>query len=336
MEPLLLITIFISFFCTFLITPFWIRKAKSLGLIWLDMNKFGGEKNVAGSGGIIPVIGAVIGFLLYVAIQTFVFDISDGTQTSIFVITSSLLLVAGIGLIDDLFGWVKGGMSVKSRIALILFAAVPLMVINAGQSNILGIELGIFYPLLIIPLGVLGATTTFNMVAGFNGLESSQGIIILSGLAVITYLTGNAWLSIIALCMVAALFAFYIFNTNPAKVFPGDVLTYSVGFLIAAIAILGNIEKIALFFFIPYIIEAVLKIRGKIKLKNGKFPHNFGVPNEDGSLELRYDKLYSITHLSLLLLKKIKPSGKAYESEVVWLINGFQILIIIAGFLIWF
>jgi len=333
MEPLLLITIFISFFCTFLVIPFWIKKARGLGLTWPDMNKFRGEKNVAGSGGIIPVIGATIGIFLYVAIQTFVFKVSDGIQVYIFAIISSLLLVAGIGLIDDLFGWIKGGMSIRSRIVLVLFAAVPLMVLNAGQSNILGIEFGILYPLLIVPLGILGATTTFNMIAGFNGLESSQGIIILSGLAIVTYLTGNAWLSVIALCMVASLFAFYIFNMNPARVFPGDVLTFSVGLLIASIAVLGNIEKIALFFFIPYIIEAVLKIRGKINL-GGKFPHNFGVPNEDGSLELRYTKIYSLTHLSLKVLKKVKK--RVYENDVVWLINGFQLIIVLVGLFIWF
>ena len=332
MEPLLIAVIFASFFCTFLVMPFWIRKAKQIGLMWDDVNKFNNEKNVAGAGGIIPVLGTIIGLFLYIAIQTFIFKNLDGIQISIFAIASSLLLVAGIGLIDDLFGWKKGGLSVRSRIVLVLFAAVPLMVINAGESNVLGIELGLLYPLLAIPVGILGATVTFNMIAGFNGLEAKQGIIILSGLAIATYLTGSSWLSIVALCMIASLIAFYIFNMNPAKIFPGDVLTFSVGALIAGIAILGNIEKIALFFFIPYFFEVLLKMKGLIKLK--KIAHNFGVPNEDGSLELRYDKVYSLTHLAIKILKKIKPSHKVYESEIVWLINIFQILIIVIGMIL--
>ena len=53
MEPILIITIFVSFFCCFLAMPFWIKKAKQIGLVWEDMNKPGHEKNVAGSGGII-------------------------------------------------------------------------------------------------------------------------------------------------------------------------------------------------------------------------------------------------------------------------------------------
>ncbi|HIF03136.1 MAG TPA: glycosyl transferase family 4, partial [Nitrospinaceae bacterium] len=33
-----------------------------------------------------------------------------------------------------------------------------------------------------IPLGIVGAATTFNFLAGFNGLETGQGILIFSGL----------------------------------------------------------------------------------------------------------------------------------------------------------
>lgn len=326
MEPLIIIAIFISFFCTYLFVPFWIRKARQIGLVWEDMNKPKKEKNVAGSGGITVVMGAMVGIFLYIAIQTFYFKTSDGISIKIFAILSTLLLVSGIGLIDDLFGWEKGGLSKRSRIILIFLSAVPLMVINAGQSTVIGIHFGILYPLLIIPLGVLGATTVFNFLAGFNGLETSQGIIMLSALAIVTYITGNSWLSVVALCLVASLLAFYIFNANPAKVFPGDTLTYAIGASIAVIAILGDSEKIALFFFIPYFIEMILKLRGKLKKQS------FGKPNKDGSLEMPYDKIYGLEHLAIFILKKVKPSKKVYENDVVYLINGFQIVIILLGF----
>ena len=222
------------------------------------------EKNVAGSGGIVAVLATLIGIFLYIAIQTFYFKSSEDT-IQIFAIISSLFLVAGIGLVDDLFGWQKGGMSIRSRLILVLFSAIPLMVINAGNSVVMGISLGILYPLIIIPIGVVGATTTYNFLAGYNSLEARQGILILSALALATYLSGNTWLSLISLIMVASLVAFYIYNKNPAKVFPGDVMTYSIGMMIAAIAILGNLEVITILFFIPYIIETILKAKRKTK-----------------------------------------------------------------------
>ncbi len=327
MEPLLLMTIFVSFFCTFLIMPYWIRKAKALHLTGKDIHKTDSEE-VAEGGGVGILFGFSIGVLLYIAINTFYLK-NTIFVSEMFALLCVLFIASIVGFVDDLTGW-KKGLSKKIRIAIMVFAAVPLMVINAGVSTVMGIQFGLLYPLLIIPIGIVGATTVYNFLGGYNGLESSQGIILLIGLAIVTYLTGNAWLSVIALCMVASLFAFYLFNMNPARIFPGDITTYSVGALIGSIAILGNIEKIAVFFFIPYILEAILKIRGRLKKES------FGKPNEDGSIDLRYPKVYGLEHISIKLLKKIKPSKKVYESEVVWLINGFQILVILIGLAIFF
>lgn len=327
MELILLITLFMSFLCTFFILPFWINKAEHIGLLWEDMHKKGHPKNVAGSGGVVVLFGTLIGVLLYVAIKTFYFK-SDGIMISTFALLCVLLISSFVGTIDDLFGWRKGGLSKRSRLLLILFSAIPLMVINAGESTMMGIQFGLLYPLFFIPLGIVGATTTYNFLAGYNGLEASQGIIILSALAYVTYTTGNSWLSFIALCMVASLIAFYIFNKYPAKVFPGDVMTYSIGAMIATIAILGNIEKLAVFFFIPYIIETGLKLRGRLKKES------FAKLNSDGGLEKPYKKIYGLEHLAITLIKKIKKGGKVYEKEVVYLINGFQIAIILLGLII--
>lgn len=333
MEPLLLLTIFISFFCTYLVLPYWIKTAHRNKLVGKDMHKTD-KKEVVEGGGLIVLGGAAIGILLYIAINTFVFKRGDEILTYIFALLSVLFISSIVGIIDDLLGW-KKGLTKKIRILIIFFAAVPLIVINAGISVMHipffgAIDFGLLYPLLIIPIGIIGATTTFNLLGGYNGLEASQGIIILSALSIVTYITGNRWLSIVALCMVASLFAFYIFNKYPAKIFPGDILTYSVGALIAGIAILGNIEKIAILFFIPYIIETGLKLRGKLKKES------FAKVNRDGSLELPYKKIYGLEHLAIYFLKKIKSNKKVYEKEVVYLINGFQILVVLLVFLIYF
>ena len=330
MNILIWITIFSSFLVTYFSLPYWIKSAHKNGLVGKDVHKI--EKvDVAESGGMAVVMGVCAGILVYIAINTFVFH-NDAKLIYIFAILTTLLITTIVGMVDDLLGW-KKGLSKKIRIFIVLFAAVPLMVINAGESAmslpfIGDFNFGLFYPLIIIPIGILGATTTYNFLAGFNGLEARQGIIILSALSVITYASGNEWLSVIALTMVFSLLGFYLSNKNPAKVFPGDVLTYSVGAMIAIMAILGNIEKITVFFFIPYIIETALKSRGKLEKES------FAKLNEDGSIDLPYEKLYSLTHVAIYIIKKIKKNGKAYESEVVDLINSFQIVVILAGFLL--
>ena len=81
-----------------------------------------------------------------------------------------------------------------------------------------------------------------------------------------------------------------------------------------------------LFVFIPYMIETGLKLRGGLKKAS------FAKPNKDKSLDLYYNKIYGMTHLSLFILKKFKK--KVYEKNVVWFIHGIQILFIILAYLL--
>jgi UDP-N-acetylglucosamine--dolichyl-phosphate N-acetylglucosaminephosphotransferase len=330
MEILLLMPILISFLVTVIFLPKWIKKCNIVGLLWEDMNKPNHPKNVASSGGIVVVMGFVLGILIYVAIKTFIFG-TDGTNLEIFVLLSVILILSIVGLVDDLLGWKHGGLSVKFRIFLILMASIPLIVINVGDSQMIIpffglVNLGILYSLLIIPLGITGATATYNFLAGFNGLESGQGIIIISFMSFIAFITGSSWLALVGLCMVASLLVFYFYNKYPASVFPGDILTYSIGALIACMAIMGNFEKIAVFIFIPYILETILKLRGRLKMQS------FAKPNKDKSLEMPYKKIYGMTHLSLFILKKFKK--KVYEKDVVYLIFAFQLILCLISLLL--
>src|SRR3989344_4635750 len=184
MESLLLLPIALSFILIMVALPKWIRKCHHIGLLWEDMNKFNHPKNVAASGGIVVVFAFVFGVLAYIALRTFVFQI-DSVNVKIFSLLNVVLILGMIGLTDDLLGWKHGGLSVNFRIIFAFLASIPLVVINAGTSAVnvpfFGlVDLGILYPLLIIPIGVAGATTTYNMLAGFNGLETglkSRGIL---------------------------------------------------------------------------------------------------------------------------------------------------------------
>lgn len=328
-DYILILPILISFFVTWLLMPFWIRKAKQIGLVWDDMNKIKSDK-IVGSGGLLVVLGFILGLLVFIAYRVFYLK-TDSYLIEILSIISVILILAGVGLVDDLFGWRHGGLSRRSRLILVGLAAIPLMAINAGRHIVsipfLGYaDLGIVYPLVLIPIGIIGATTTYNFLAGFNGLEAGQGILLLLGISFVAYFTGNSWLAVICFCMIAPLIAFLTYNFYPAKVFPGDILTYSIGGLIAVVSIIGNFEKIALFFFIPYILEVILKSRGKL------IKQSFGEPQKDGSLKLKYEKLYGLTHVSIFLLEKLKI--KPTEKNAVYTIWIFQTLVIVLGIIL--
>ena len=331
MEAVLFLAVLTSLILTIILLPKWIKKCRLVGLLWEDMNKFGHPKNVAASGGIVVIMSFIFGVLTYVAIRTFILNDMNGITLEIFALLSVILLLAIVGLTDDLLGWKHGGLSAGFRIFLALVASIPLVVINAGISTMAlpfigSVNLGVVYALILIPIGITGATTTYNFLAGFNGLEAGQGIIILSFLSFVAYITENSWLSMVGLCMVASLFVFYYYNKFPAKVFPGDILTYSIGALIATMAILGNFEKVAVFIFSLYILEVILKLRGKLKKSS------FGIPDKNNNLKMPFDKVYGVTHLSILILSKFKKEVK--ERDVVYFIFVVQIIICLLALLI--
>jgi UDP-N-acetylglucosamine--dolichyl-phosphate N-acetylglucosaminephosphotransferase len=332
-EAILPLAILISFAVAFFGLRSWISKCRKINLVWEDMNKFGKPKNVAGSGGIVVLIGFLLGVLFYIAIRTFATGRIDVITLYIFSLLTVITIAGITGLVDDFLGWHHGGVSARVRLILAFAAAIPLIVINAGESTInlplLGtINLGLLYPLLLIPVGIAATTTVYNFLAGFNGLEAGLGVMVIGFLSYVAYVNNSAWLSMVGFCMVASLLAFWIFNKTPAKVFPGDVLTYSVGALIGTMAILGNFEKVAIIVFIPFMIEMVLKTRGGMKPPRKQ---SFGIPQKDGSLKLPYDKIYGLTHFSIWFLSKFKK--KVYENEVVYFIYFIQFIFIIIGLL---
>jgi UDP-N-acetylglucosamine--dolichyl-phosphate N-acetylglucosaminephosphotransferase len=290
------------FLITAITTYFWINKAKKAGLTGKDMHK-NSEKKVAEMGGITVLLGFIIGIMIYIAIRIFVFQ-ANTYITPLLAILTATLIAGLIGIMDDILGW-KIGLRQWQKPLLTLLVAAPIMALNAGHRimslPIFGeINLGLLFPLIIIPGFILVGTNGFNMLAGYNGLEAGQGIIILTTLAFFSFMTGSAWLSVVAICMVFALLGFLVFNYYPAKIFPGDTLTYTVGALIAIIAIFANLEKIFLILFIPYIIEFFLKLRGKFKKES------FAQITDNGTLIPRYKKIYGLENLFVSILNSLK------------------------------
>ncbi|MDD3710823.1 MAG: hypothetical protein PHH78_10970 [Methanothrix sp.] len=321
MELYLYFGVVVGIAATWVATRKWILKAPEIGLVGRDMNKL--EKpQVPEMGGVSIVFGFVLGVLAYIGLQTF--GMGATSYTPILAALCTVLMACIIGIMDDVLGW-KAGLRQWQKPIFMLFAAMPMMVINAGHSTmglpIVGpLELGILYPLLIVPIGIVGASNAFNMVAGYNGLESGLGVIILSTMGYVAISSGEEDAAVLAFIMVGALMAFLYFNWYPAKVFPGDTMTYSVGTLMACVAILGNMEKIAVLLFLPYGLDFFLQARGRFKREA------FAGVNEDGSLEKPFKSIFHLTHLSIAALMRVK--GTVREREVVLFMYGMELAIV--------
>ena len=321
MGWLLIFVFILSFSVTFISLPYWIRKAKRAGLVGKDMHK-PGDVQIPEMGGICVVLGFLIGVLFYVAIRTFRFQ-TEVESIKIMAAAFTIALVAIVGVMDDVLGR-KIGLTKWQKPLLTLFAAIPMIVVVSGPSIIhipfIGaLELGILYSILLVPIAIVGAANGFNMVGGYNGLEAGLGAIMLFFLGMVAYNTGSAWVSMIAFSMLSAIIAFLWFNKHPARIFPGNTFTYVVGATIACVAILGNMEKIALFMFIPFFIQFALKAKGKMRKES------FSEVLEDNSLTRKYHKAYGIEHLAGAMVSKIK--GKVFEKDIVMLLLGVQLVL---------
>jgi UDP-N-acetylglucosamine--dolichyl-phosphate N-acetylglucosaminephosphotransferase len=102
--------------------------------------------------------------------------------------------------------------------------------------------------------------------------------------------------SAVFLTAFAALAGFIRYNWYPAKILPGDSLTYLLGSIVAAGVIVGNMERSGILVMSPFIIEFFLKLRVKFKATC------LGKLREDGKLDPPYGrKVYSWTHLLMNL-----------------------------------
>lgn len=248
----------VSFIVAFFAFPLLIPRLKQAGIVGKDMHK--PEKpEVAEMGGLAIVAGLGSGLILAIALETFLAQVLTINLPALLAALGTVLIVALIGILDDLFGISQG---VKALLPL--FAALPLVAVKAGKTMMrlpfLGpVDFGLFYSLVLVPLGITGAANGVNMLAGFNGLEVGMGIVAAGSLAIIAYTLRATTSLVLLLAMLGALLAALYYNWYPAKVLIGDIGTLSIGAVLATSVILGDFETAGIIVIIPYFLDFLVK-----------------------------------------------------------------------------
>jgi UDP-N-acetylglucosamine--dolichyl-phosphate N-acetylglucosaminephosphotransferase len=321
-----------SFLMTLISIPLLIPRLKKRGLLGIDMNKYS-KPAVPELGGISLILGFSFGIMLAIFMHTYL-HLLELNLTVVLAAFSTIIIIAFIGLIDDLIGW-KQGIKQWQHALLPLFAALPLMAIKidnpAMHIPILGsmpetimipffgaVSFGVFYSLVLVPIGITGASNATNMLAGLNGLEASLISLILATLSLAAFIAGEMDAFVIALTLLASYLAFLRYNWYPAKIFGGDTLTLMGGAGIASVVIIGDMEKLGVFLMLLYFIELLLKARTRFKAES------FGIPQKDGTLKAP-KQVGSLTHV-------VMRAGKLTEKQVVLMLILVQTLICIIGF----
>ena len=330
----LIVPAIIAFIITTVATKFLMDYFLGAGIVGDDNNK---PKKVMlpSSGGIAIAFGLIIGIMTYTFGGTFVYH-PIISVSELLAAALSIILITFVGFLDDInvssrkvtttdMKSVRKGLKQWQKPLLTVIGAIPLMAINAGVSTInlplIGpVAFGLIYPLVILPLAVIFVANAFNLLGGFDGLQSGMGLIASLGLLLYTTFFGSPIGALLSALLFASLLAFIPFNMYKARVIPGDSFTYCVGGAIVAIVTIGNAEAFGLIIFIPWIIEFVLHARRRFKVTD------LGIPQKDGTMKPPYGKqIYSLTHL-VMNIKKLK------EYEVSAYLMSLETLFVLVGF----
>jgi len=243
----------LSFVVTFVFVKHWIVLAKKKGIVGLDVHK---TKKIAvtEAGGVVVLLAFSLSLLLYGLSLV----LENSSDLNLLAVLSATLLAGILGLLDHLVG-----MKWKMKIFLPLLAALPLMIARVGHTTMQvpffgTMDFGLTYTFVFVPLAVTAVVNMTNMFAGYNGLESGLTLVNCFWFAVVSFLINSQLTLVISIVLFFSLLAFLKYNWFPAKVFPGDVGTFTMGAVMASIAIVGNMERFAISLFSLYIINFLL------------------------------------------------------------------------------
>ncbi len=324
-----------GFVTTLVLTREAIRFLEDSGVVGIDQQKEE-TPELPTSGGVAVIFGFLAAISIYIGLATFLPAAPAANTELLLAALSSTFIIGIIGLIDDIHvdrsgveekgnHQVRVGLAQKYKFLAPVVAALPLMVVEAGTTAmtfpLLGaVEFGLLFPLVVVPVAVTCVVNATNMLAGQNGLEASLGVVALTAVGVFTFLQGQVEGAVIAFGMAAPLLGFLAYNRYPSQILPGDSLTYAVGAAFISAVIIGKSRTFGILVFLPWILEAFLKLR------SGFTASSLGRLQADGTLQPQHDKIYSLTHVFMRF--------GATEKQVVHYAVLFELVVVALAFLV--
>lgn len=154
-------------------------------------------------------------------------------------VVPSVLLIAAVGLLDDRFS-----LPARWRFAIHSVAAA-LFLVQLGELSIwhFGMShwaLGGLMSTVLAMFMMLWSINLFNFMDGTDGLAGCEALSVLGIGGLFAALSGAPQIAIMAWSLTIAVTGFLWWNWPPAKIFMGDVGSTSLGFLVVALALMGQ------------------------------------------------------------------------------------------------
>lgn len=179
---------------------------------------------------------------------------------------------------------------------------------------------------LIAVIGITYAilVNAYNLLAGFNGLESGVTIIIAAALALYFYKYGHRVEAGVCILLLSGYFVFWLLNKYPAKIFIGDSGTLVPPSVFFGLGLLTGHVLPVIFVMAPHIINIIIKyVSIGVKSRSDLKP----LVLKDDLLHFPEQRYYSLIRLFLL-------NGPKREKHIVYYVYSIEIIFCVALFLI--
>ena len=210
-----------------------------------------------------PIFAGILVSLL--VILPFAYPIKTFPVYLLVMLGAGLLLVV-IGAFDDVFQF-----RARVQFAYLLFIGIGVQFVydNVGRIQISGMEVPPFalekawtdFGWMAVPITaiyIFVVTKTMDTIDGVDGLAAGVAGIAGVTLSIIATYEGQPRVALIAAAIAGASLGFLKHNYNPAKIFMGTGGAQTLGFMLAALSIIGAFKTAAaLALFIPLLVFGV-------------------------------------------------------------------------------
>ncbi len=194
-------------------------------------------------------LGILAGFLLAVVVGSLLWpQLLDAWRVELLAIVLGGCLMALVGFLDDMYE-IPPYMRLASQVV-----AAGILVLNGVRidffSNYLTGTGYVFVPELLAVgvtlIWVVGFTNAFNFIDGLDGLSSGIAAISSMCLLAVALQFGDRGASVLLLAALAgSALGFLRHNFSPAKITMGDSGAYMIGYILAAVSVLGALKVTA-------------------------------------------------------------------------------------------
>jgi UDP-GlcNAc:undecaprenyl-phosphate GlcNAc-1-phosphate transferase len=212
------------------LTPLAIRSALRLGVL----DRPGEHKSHATPTPYLGGVAIVLAVTLSIALAAVVRGEASATLSQLLGILAIALVMAAVGLIDDL-----RGLPVVLRFGVQLLAGIGLwgLDVRVGLTG---------EPLIDLPLTVVwtvGITNAMNLLDNMDGLSASTATIASLWFGAIALINGQFLVAALAFALAGAAAGFLRDNRPPARIYMGDAGSLFLGVMLAALGMLLSLDR---------------------------------------------------------------------------------------------